>query len=212
MKTVEPSKLFLLSLFVLILFFNPYKSSKAIENNSYLSSEIEAGNASDPNAVGIRDELPPAFLHWPLPNHIGIEDITSLPDTPWTHAFLGVIDCPAHPAKIEDNDHLILDGVPNERVQWNRKTANFSCYGRNGNYPDHGGTDFFADIGTPVYAAANADQLGVRLDNTDAPRVWLRHLINGEYWYTFYAHLSASTYPVNPDNPRSDRIYNNLWC
>ena len=51
--------------------------------------------------VGLRTEDPGPFLHWPLSSDYQLTNITRLPDTPWTHEFLGITDCPPYPALIE---------------------------------------------------------------------------------------------------------------
>lgn len=176
--------------------------------------------------MGFRTEDPGPFLNWPLPANIGITNITRLPNSPWTHYFLGITDCPAYPALIDPgywpyntpgnypgNRAYILPGVPDSRVKWQNYDNGwpfdnaFACYGQTDPAGGHAGTDISAGNGTSVLATAWADQIYVVyavVQGVGEYRVRLRHPnVNGsgQTWYTYYVHMSSSAYPLGVTNP-----------
>jgi hypothetical protein len=77
----------------------------------------------------------------------------------------------------------------------------FACYQATPSWglPDHAGTDVSAANGTNVLAAAGATEVYVVIDGEGDYRIRLRHPnVNGsgQTWYTFYVHLSASSFPL----------------
>ncbi len=180
------------------------------------SEKAQGETESVTTSVGFRTEDPGPFLSWPLP-HVNITSITRLPHTPWTHNFLGIETCPSYPALIDagywpnafkgnyaGNRHLIKNGVPDSSVKWVNAGKSdgfdnaFACYGARSGLPDHAGTDFSAADGTDVLASAWADQIYVYFNNGQY-RIRLRHPnVNGsgQTWYTYYVHLSASSFPM----------------
>lgn len=64
--------------------------------------------------IGVRTpaENPAPFLRWPLPLSVGLTNITRLPDSLWTHEFLGINDCPPYPALVDG------DGNPDGKAYW----------------------------------------------------------------------------------------------
>ena len=170
--------------------------------------------------IGYRTEKPGPFLNWPLPSSIGLTNITRLPDSPWTHNFLGITDCPPYPALIDSgywpysfagnyngNRQFIKPGIPDSRVKWlnfdngNAFTNAIACYGATPSFglPDHAGTDITASNGTNVLAAAAANEIYVVKDSAGDYRIRLKHSnVNGsgQTWYTFYVHLSKSSFPL----------------
>jgi len=190
------------------------------------SIEVEAASSLQGS------QYPGAFLYWPVP--VGWRSITYLPDSAWTHNFLGITHCPPYPGLIDGDNgngrafwpyyhygwhpvyrNVLLPNTTLARAKWQnryRKRPGFgnvaACYSRSGNMPDHKGTDFSAYHGTAVYAAAWADQITVVRDYTGGYRVTLRHPnINGtgQTWYTVYDHLSSSWYGLGTSYP-SDGI------
>ncbi|MEZ4731933.1 MAG: S-layer homology domain-containing protein [Caldilineaceae bacterium] len=157
--------------------------------------------------VGIRNERPGPFLHWPLPASRKVTDITRLPDTPWSYNFLGIIDCPPYPATINNNRSYIKPGVSDSQVRWHNPNMVIACYKGNASTKapyDHAGTDITADNGTPVFSAAWANQVMVSHNkNNGQYRIALRHPnVNntGQTWYTYYVHLSSSEYSEGTHN------------
>ena len=162
-------------------------------------------------APGPRTENPGAFLMWPLPPSIRLTSITRLPDTAWTHNFLGIADCPAYPALIDPgnwsyndvrgyypgNRQLIKPGVSVNRVKWMNADNSypwnniFACYSASSVVNlDHDGTDISATNGTHVLAAAggyvhNTQPLTIRHDNVND---------SGQTWYTIYRHVTNVRY------------------
>lgn len=185
---------------------------------SHVFGEVDNSTAQ---SAGVRTEKPNPFLAWPLP-HVSLTSISRLPDTAWTHNFLGITDCPPYPALIDaaywpysfsgnynGNRQVIKSNIPDDRVKWqNRDNLDafnnaIACYGSNGSLPDHVGTDIFATNGTEVLAAAQADQIDVRKDNVGQYRIRLRHPnVNGtgQTWYTYYVHLSGTTFSEGTNN------------
>ena len=166
------------------------------------------------NAIGTRSADPGPFLNWPLPTSITIDSISRLPDSKFTHNFLGITDCPGYPALIDagkwydgssagGNRNSILPGVSDSQVKWLNGNDGaffsnaFACYG------GHAGTDIFASNGTDITAAAYADQITV---NLSSHRITLRHPnVNGtgQTWYTYYVHITSSTYSSGTTTPEN---------
>lgn len=175
-----------------------------------------------PESIGFRTENPGPFLHWPLPSSVPRTAISMLPDSPWSHNFLGISGCPSYPPMIDDYtwngvfypgqfDNYALPGTTRDRVRFLNVDNTgllynfFACYSASSSFglPDHAGTDIAAANGTQVFATAFADQVYVVIDGNGDYRVRLRHPnVNGsgQTWYTFYVHLSSSVYPVGTSN------------
>ena len=167
-----------------------------------------------PLQIGHRSENPGAFLSWPL-NDTNQNNITRLPDTGWTHNFLGIIDCGPYPSLLDagnwydgkfyaGNRHLILSGVPDSRVKWMNNGDSgvfnnaFACY------DGHEGIDISQSNGTAVLAAAD----GV-ISTISGSRYTVRHdNVNGsgQTWYTTYVHVTNMLYPVGTGVSRGQRI------
>ena len=132
--------------------------------------------------MGFRTENPGPFLSWPLPSNITLTDVTRLPNSPWTHNFLGISDCPAYPALIDDGywggvwysgqfDTYALPSTTKDRVRWQNiddpPTGNypfynaFACYGQTVPAGGHAGTDMSAGNETDVKAAANGTVVSI---------------------------------------------------
>ncbi len=173
-------------------------------------------NVSSAPLIGFRTENPGAFLQWPLPDSVNVSSISRLPDSPWTHHFLGITDCPPYPALLDagywpysyagnypGNRQYILPGIPDERVKWQNNGKSipgfgnaFACYGANSSLGllDHEGTDISAPNGTHVLAAAsgyihaiNGSRYTIRHDNVNN---------SGQTWYTTYVHVTDMRYSV----------------
>src|SRR5690349_13519025 len=162
---------------------------------------------SNAGAIGSRSEDPGAFLAWPLPPEITVTAITRLPDTAWTHHFLGITACPPYPALLDEaywphveyggtypgsRDYL-LPGTLDNRALWQNADDTdalgnaIACYGANSDLslPAHEGVDFAAPDDTPVLAAADGIVEIIDLDGDQV--VALRHEdVNGsgQTWYT----------------------------
>ncbi len=162
------------------------------------------GSVDAPSDIGFRTEDPGPFLDWPL-QHVNISDVVRLPDSPWSHNFLGVTDCPPYPAAIGSSKKYIKEGITESQVLWVNsdntgwmadKVACYSAGEKPGQY-DHAGTDIQAANGTSVLAAADADEIYVIIDGNGDYRIRLRHPnVNGsgQTWYTFYLHMKSSKY------------------
>jgi murein DD-endopeptidase MepM/ murein hydrolase activator NlpD len=140
---------------------------------------------------------PAPFLYWPLPDNQRL--ITNYPDSNWTVSRRGGDACPAGEA---------IDTYPSH-----------PCY------DNHHGTDVGGaqglTIGTSVYSAAAGEVVYTFESCTDGPQlgnpgyscpdgsggynkgvhnwgnqVWIKHTINGEDWYTVYAHLKHNSVTV----------------
>ena len=165
--------------------------------------------------IGFRTENPGPFLSWPLPSTIQLTNITRLPDSPWTHNFLGITGCPVYPALIDSgtwtngqsypgNRSYILPGVPDSQVKWQNADNGYPFNNAFACYQEHAGTDISANNSTSVLAAARADQVYVVIDSAGDYRVRLRHPnVNGsgQTWYTYYVHMSSSVYAVGTTTP-----------
>ncbi len=209
----------ILSIFVLS-FLQP--SVTAFQDAAKTTNPPSPVSIESVGLIGLRTQDPGPFLSWPLPR-VELTAITRLPDTPWTHNFLGISDCPPYPALIDagywphsysgnyaGNRHLILPGVNDAQVKWQNfdNTAPgfgnaIACYGATSSLPDHAGTDISANNWTNVLAAAPADQVIVEADGADDYRIILRHPdVNGsgQTWYTVYVHLYSSEYSLGTHN------------
>jgi murein DD-endopeptidase MepM/ murein hydrolase activator NlpD len=183
--------------------------------------------------TGYRTEKPGPFLYWPLPSYIRLTSVTYLPNSNWTLNLLGITHCPAYPAMLYSdgqdgraywpyypsgrypaNSYVLKGSARQAKWQnWDNEIPGsgntIACYSAGGFLPDHKGTDFAAWNGTQVYAAAWADEITVFRNYTGNYRVRLRHPnVNGtgQRWYTFYDHLSSSSYVVGSSYP-SGGIY-----
>lgn len=178
--------------------------------------------------IGFRTEDPGAFLYWPLPSSIPRTAISMIPDSPWTQNFLGIMGCPPYPPMIDDYHWVdpngnplyytgqfatyALPGTTRDRVRF-LNTDNtgllhnfFACYSAASAWslPDHAGTDIAAANGTNVLATAYSNEVYVVVDSAGDYRIRLRHPnVNGsgQTWYTYYVHLSSSTYPLGVSTP-----------
>ncbi|MEI2612499.1 MAG: M23 family metallopeptidase [Candidatus Promineifilaceae bacterium] len=156
--------------------------------------------------IGFRTEDPGPFLHWPLAD-TNQDNITRLPDTPWTHNFLGISACGSYPSLLDagywpysdpgnysGNRHLILSGVSDARVKWmNNGDGNafdnaFACYS------EHAGIDISQADNTHVLAAASG-----YIHAISGTRYTIRHdNVNntGQTWYTTYVHVTNMRYNI----------------
>lgn len=178
-------------------------------------------NTDEVDDIGHRTEDPGPFLEWPL-KHQDIVATTRLPDSPWTHQFLGLNDCPPHylsSYSVAKAKGYVKEGTTEAQATWQNRHSNsgskVACYGAgkhsNGktNLVDHAGTDFSAANGTAVYSAAPADQIYVVKDTEGNYRTRLRHPnVNGtgQTWYTYYVHLSSSEYTLNTVHSNRSKI------
>ncbi len=167
-----------------------------------------------PAAAAGDSPRPGAFLAWPLAN-TDQTNITRLPDTGWTHHFLGVSRCGEYPAVVDatlwydgktypGNRGLILPGVRPEQVRWMNNGHDgvwvnaFACYA------GHAGVDISQPDGTHVLAAAAG-----YVANIQGSRYTLRHDdVNGsgQTWYTTYVHVTHMRYPLNAYVPQGEWI------
>ena len=199
-----------------------------IDPPDYLGAGYTQEELKSPQSIGFRTENPGPFLSWPLPSNILRTAVSVIPDSPWTHHFLGISSCPPYPPMIDDynwvdpNNNPIfysgqfnnyaLPGTSKDRVRFLNTDDTgllynfFACYSASPSWGllDHAGTDISAPNGTNVLATAYADQINVVIDSSGDYRIRLRHPdINGsgQTWYTYYVHLSSANYSVGTYYP-----------
>ena len=169
-----------------------------------------------PLSIGPRSENPGPFLSWPLADS-NQDNISRLPDTGWTHHFLGITACGDYPSLIDPgnwydgnsypgNRNLILPGVSDAQVKWMNNGDGgvwdnaFACY------KGHEGIDISQNNGTHVLAAAPG-----YIDKISGSRYTIRHSnVNGsgQTWYTTYVHVTDMRFSVGTYVDRGTWIAN----
>jgi murein DD-endopeptidase MepM/ murein hydrolase activator NlpD len=212
-RSTRQLKQFLLLTIILMMFTSAMVELIKQQNNTVLADgfQIYENNPPEIQDIGHRTEDPGPFLYWPV-SSTTLDNIIRLPDSPWTHNFLGISNCPPYPALVDDGywtngvwypgqfENYALPGTTKEQVKWfnngkpwPRGNA-FACY----DVDPHAGTDIVASNGTAVYAAASGVVHAVQSvtpcsDGGNQYRIIIRHdNVNetGQRWYTIYLHVT----------------------
>jgi murein DD-endopeptidase MepM/ murein hydrolase activator NlpD len=136
------------------------------------------------------------LFYWPVPQQY--RHVTVYPDNPWTWETLGMVEgkgCPYYSYRERDKStsYWRNDDLPEEEdwAQASQGQKYVACY------KGHGGSDIYADPGTPVYAIADGEIITVSTKENEDKQlnayVEIAHnrLYRGEVytWKTRYVHL-----------------------